>query len=142
MTAVDKVDEGRIDHQGFVPEIYVGLLSTSLWMMQVGPSISNLSDYVEDILALALFVGSVICGAGVILGTKWFLPHTRRAKSYAVQLIGIPILIASLGWLTYASSDPNQILLTALAGGLGLCIEIGLVRLFVDIVQEFAHDEV
>lgn len=141
MTAVDHVDEKRIDHQGFVPEIYAGLLATALWMMQVGPSISNLSDYVEDWLAFGMFVGSVICSIGVLLGTKWFFPHTRRNKSYGIQITGIPVLIVVLGWLTYASADPNNLILTALAGGLGLCIEIGLVRMLVDLVHNMREDE-
>lgn len=144
MTAVDRIDEERIDHQGFVPEMYVGLLATALWMMQVGPSISTMSDYVEDWLALLMFIGGLTCAIGVVIGTKMtkiIFPHKGRRCAYKVQLVGLPFLIATLGWLTYASVDPDQLLLTTLGGGLGLCIEIGAVRLFIDLVQALATAE-
>lgn len=141
MTAVDRVDCERIDHQGFVPEIFAGLLGTALWMMQIGPSISTLSDYVEDWIALLLFLGSFICLIGVILGTKLVFPrHFSRRAAYRVELVGLPIIIAPLAFLTYASVSPDSLLLTALAGGLGLTIEIGCVRLFVDLVQDLFAD--
>ena len=140
MTAVDKVDCERIDHQGFVPEIWGGLLLTSLYMMQTGPIIPNLSDYLEDWLALLLFAGSLTGLVGVVLGTKWFFPSLRRNIGYVVELIGIPMMIFSLAWYTYASVDDQDLLITALGGGLGLAIEIGMVRMFVDLVQDLNAD--
>lgn len=141
MTAVDRVDCDRIDHQGFIPEIYAGLLLTALYLMQLGPSLSNISDYLEDVLALLLFVGCVGGLFGVVLGTKWFFPGLRRKVSYMVQLFSVPLLVVALAWYTYASVDADQLLVTALGGGLGLCIEIGLVRLFVDLVQDLNEGE-
>lgn len=139
MTAVDRVDSERIDHQGFVPEIFAGLLATAFWMMQYGPSIASISDYIEDWMALALFFGSVACLLGVVIGTKFsrmMLPHAGRRTAYVFQLVGLPPIIGTLGLLTYASVDPNNLVISALAGGLGLCVEIGCLRLFVDLIQE------
>lgn len=140
MTAVDRVDCYRIDHQGYVPETWVGLLVTALYLMQIGPNISNLNDRVEDALALSMFTGSLICLVGVVLGTKWFFRRTRRKVAYIVELVGLPFIIASLGWLTYASVDARQVLITAMAGGMGLCIEIASVRLVVDLIDDLNED--
>lgn len=140
MTAVDRIDCERIDHQGLVPEIYAGLMLTALFLMQLGPSITGLSDFVEDVLALLLFSGGFIGLVGVAIGTKWFFRKTRRKVAYAFQLFALPLMIFSLAWYTYASVDPSELLITALGGGLGLCIEIGLVRLLVDLVQDLNTD--
>lgn len=136
MTAVDKLDDRRIDHQGFVPEIWAGLVATALYMMQLGPNISTLSNYFEDVLVLCMFLGGVICLVGTAIGTKWFFPKAHRRTSYVTELFGLPLLIAVLGVYTYASVDPGSLLLSAMAGGLGLTIEIGCLRLFVDLVQQ------
>ena len=140
MTAVDRVDCYRIDHQGFVPEIWVGLFATSLYFMQVGPILPNVNDRLEAIMALSLFLGSLVCLAGVVLGTKWFFRRVRRKISYIIELCGLPFIIFSLGFLTYASVDADELLVTALAGALGLTIEIGCVRLFVDLIEDLNTD--
>ena len=140
MTAVDRVDEERIDHQGYVPEIFAGLLLTALYLLQIGPSIPNLNDRLEDWLALSLFTGSVLGLVGVVLGTKWVFRKINRRVSYIIESIGVPMLIFSLGVYTYASVDTHQLLLTAMSGGLGLTIEIGCVRLLVDLINEL-HEE-
>lgn len=141
MTAVDTPKNcDRIDHQGFVPEIFAGLLLTALYMMQLGPSLTNINDSLEDWLALALFGGAATGLVGVALGTKLFFHRVRRRRAYWVELFAIPPMIFSLAWYTYASVDTQDLLITALGGGLGLCIEIGLVRLFVDLVQDLHED--
>jgi hypothetical protein len=140
VTAVDQIDCYRIDHQGFVPEIFAGLLLTALYLMQIGPNIPNLDDRVEDWLVLALFAGSVIGLVGVVLGTKWFFRRLRRRVSYLVELVALPFMILALAGYTYASVDSGELLVSALSGGLGLTIEIGLVRLFVDLVEDLNED--
>lgn len=140
MTAVDTVDCERIDHQGFVPEIYAGLLLTALYLMQLGPTLDNINDLLEDWLVLSLFTGAALGLVGVVLGTKLIFPAVRRRVSYIVGLLGIPLMIVPLAWYTYASVDVNDLLITALGGGLGLCIEIGLLRMFVDLVQDITTD--
>lgn len=140
MTAVDHVDCYRIDHQGFIPEIFAGLLLTALYLMQIGPTIPNLNDRLEDWLALSLFTGSVLGLVGVALGTKWLFKKIRRRVCYLIELVGLPLIIIALGLYTYASVDTRQILMTALSGGLGLCIEIGCVRLVVDLIDDLHTD--
>lgn len=140
MTAVDEVDCDRIDHQGFVPEIFAGLLLTALYMMQLGPSMPNINNYLEDVLALTLFGGSFLGLIGVALGTKLVFRRLRRRVAYMVELVAVPLMVFTLAWYTYASVDAEDLLITALGGGLGLTIEIGLVRLFVDLVQDLNED--
>lgn len=140
MTAVDRVDSERIDHQGYVPEIWTGLLVTALYMMQRGPIIETLNDRLEDVLSLTLFVGSLVCLVGVALGTKWFFRKASRKISYGLEVAGLPLIIIVMAWLTYASVDTSEFLLTALAGGLGLFIEIGCVRMMVDLIDELNGD--
>lgn len=139
-TNSELIDCGRIDHSGIVPEIYAGLFLTSLYLMQLGPTLFNLSDFVEDIINLLLFTGSVLALIGATLGTRLFWPHFPRKRSYYIQLCGIPMLILALAWYTYASVDTKDFVTTALGGGLGLCIEIGLVRLFINLVQDLILD--
>ena len=140
MTAVDKIDCERIDHQGFVPEIYAGLMLTSLYLAQLGPNLPQINDTLEDALGLSLFVGTLLGLIGVVLGTKLVFPRVRRKVSYAVGLTGIPLIVMPLAWYAYATLDSSNLLVTALGGGLGLCIEIGLVRMFVDLVEDLATD--
>lgn len=136
MTAVDRVDDERLDHQGFVPEIFSGLLLTALYLMQIGPSIPNLNNLLEDWLSLSLFVGSLSGLIGVVLGTKWVFRRASRRISYLLEILGLPLIIFALAVYTYASVDTAAILMTALSGGLGLTIEIGCVRLLVDLINE------
>lgn len=129
--------EYRIDHRGYVPEIWVGLLLSALYLAQAERVVSSISDSLELALDLLLAVGSALCLVGAALGTKWFFPKARRSISYGLQLLGLPMIIASLAWFTYAatdSSNSSSLLLSALGGGLGLCIEIASVRMFVDLV--------
>ena len=140
MTAVDRIDCERIDHQGFVPEIYAGLMLTSLYLAQLGPNLAVINDTLEDVLNLSLFLGTLLGLVGVVMGTRLVFPKVRRRISYAIGLCGIPLIILPLAWYTYATFDENNLLITALGGGLGLCVEIGLVRMFVDLVQELATD--
>lgn len=140
MTAVDRVDCERIDHQGFVPEIYAGLFLTALYLMQLGPNMPNINDLLEDWLSLTLLAGATLGLVGVGLGTKLIFSRIRRRVSYIVGLFGIPLMIFPLAWYTYASVEVNDLVVTALGGGLGLAIEIGLVRMFVDLVQDITAD--
>ena len=127
----------RIDHRGYVPEIWVGLLLSALYLAQAERVVPSISDSLELALDLLLALGSLLCLAGAALGTRWCFPRAGRSVSYGLQLLGLPMIIAALAWFTYASLDSDNtssLLLAALGGGLGLCIEIASVRMFVDLV--------
>lgn len=124
----------RIDHRGYVPEIWVGLLLSALYLAQGDRVIVPIQDSVELALDWVLALGSGLCLAGTVVGTKLFFPRARRALSYGLQLAGLPLIIIALAWYTYAATDTTNLLLAALGGGLGLCIEIASIRMFVDLV--------
>lgn len=129
----------RIDHQGYAPEIWAGMLLTSLYLLQSAPLIGNIDDTVERLLDVALGLGSLLCLVGAALGTRLILPSTPKRCSYYLQLVGLPIIIVSLAWYTYSAGSSDSLLVIALGGGLGLCIEIGSVRMVVDIVEELTR---
>ena len=87
--------EYRIDHRGYVPEIWVGLLLSALYLAQAERVVSSISDSLELALDLLLAVGSALCLVGAALGTKWFFPKARRSISYGLQLLGLPMIIGS-----------------------------------------------
>jgi hypothetical protein len=140
VTAVDRIDCERIDHQGFVPEIYAGLMLTSFYLAQLGPNIPVLNDTLEDGLNVSLFAGTLLGLVGVVTGTRLVFPRLRRRISYMIGLCGIPLIILPLALYTYATFDNDNLVMTALSGGLGLCIEVGLLRMFVDLVQDLTTD--
>lgn len=127
----------RLDHRGYVPEIWVGLLLTALYLAQADRVVASLADPLELALDVMLAIGCVLCLVGAALGTKWFFPEAPRSVSYGLECLGLPMIIISLAWFTYAATDADNtssMLLAALGGGLGLCIEIASVRMFVDLV--------
>ena len=124
----------RLDHRGYVPEIWIGLLLTALYLAQGKRVMPALADGLELALDWMLAAGAALCLAGAAVGTRWFLPNARRSLSHGLQLAGLPLIIVSLAWFTYAATTPENLLLAALGGGLGLCIEIASVRMFVDLV--------
>jgi hypothetical protein len=127
----------RIDHRGYVPEIWVGLLLTALYLAQADRVIPSISDSLELALDLMLAIGCLLCLVGAALGTRWCFPRVGRSVSYGLEVLGLPLIIISLAWFTYAATDSqntSSLLLAALGGGLGLCIEIASVRMFVDLV--------
>lgn len=128
--------EHRFDHQSYAPEVWGGLLLTSLYLLQSDPIVDTVEDNLERALDGILGVGSLLCLIGVAIGTRWFFPNARRVTSYTFQLLGLPLIIIAMAWYTYAAADFSHpsLLLTVLGGGLGLCIEIGSLRMFIDLV--------
>lgn len=127
-------DEHRIDHRGYVPEIWVGLLLTALFLAQGNRVIAPLQDTLELALDWLLAVGASLCLIGSAIGTRLLLPNARLSLAYGFQMLGLPMIIISLAWYTYAATDTGNVLLAALGGGLGLCIEIASLRMFIDLV--------
>lgn len=137
MSALTQPHQGyRIDHQGYAPEIWAGLLITSLYLIQAEPLMVTIGDRLEFALDALLALGSAICLLAAMTGTRWFFPNTPKRCSYRAQLIGLPLIIATLAWYTYAAADAPNLILVALGGGLGLCLEIASVRMVVDIVDD------
>ena len=124
----------RLDHQGYVPETWAGLLLTALYLIQGDRIIAPLNDNVELAVDVMLALGASLCLLGSAIGTRLFFPHARRSLSYGLELLGLPLVILAMAWYTWAASDTSNLLLAALGGGLGLCIEIASVRMFINLV--------
>lgn len=124
----------RLDHQGYVPETWAGLLLTALYLIQGDRIIAPLNNNLELAIDVLLAVGAALCLIGTAIGTRMFLPRARRSVSYGFQLLGLPMIIVALAWYTWAASDTSNLLLAVLGGGLGLAIEIASVRMFVLLV--------
>lgn len=130
-------DQGRrIDHQGYAPEIWIGLLLTGLYLLQSPPIIDSISNTLEYVLDGMLIAGSGICVAAAMIGTRWFFPGIRKRVPYLMHLAGLPLIIITLAWYTYAISAAPNLILVALGGGLGLCIEIASVRMIIEIAED------
>lgn len=141
MSALTRPEQGhRIDHHGYAPEIWAGLLLTALYLMQAGPILGGIGDRLEYGLEALLALGSVICLIGAATGTRWFLPRCAKRCSYRFHLVGLPLIIASMAWYTYANASSASLALVALGGGLGLCIEIASVRMLIEIAEDLRDD--
>lgn len=141
MSALTRPEQGhRIDHQGYAPEIWAGLLITALYLLQSEPLVVTIADRLEFALDAVLALGSALCLLGAASGTRWFLPKTPKRCSYRFHLLGLPLIVAALAWYTYAAADVPNLILVALGGGLGLCLEIASVRMFIDVAEELRDD--
>lgn len=143
----------RIDHGRMYMSIMAGLFLWSLALMTVGPvpdsAVSELSDYVQDILALCIFVGSTVCLSGCIIGSG-LIPFTVRKLSfgkiqlhksdvrlaYKFGLWGMPAIIGSVGTYVWAIAHDSTFWVAALGGALGLAIMMGTLWNALDFVSE------
>lgn len=142
MSALTTPNQGhRLDHQGYAPEIWIGLFITALYLLQTEPVMVTIMDELEFALDALMAVGAGICTLAAFLGTRWFFPRVPKRTPYIMQLVGLPIIVLSLAWYTYASATAPNLVLVALGGGLGLCIEIGSVRMIVDIADDLRDGE-
>jgi hypothetical protein len=128
-------DEHRIDHRGYVPEIWAGLMLTALFLIQGDRVVTSLHDGLELAVNWVLVVGTALCLFGSAVGTRFLLPHARTSTAYGFQMLGLPLIVVSLAWYTWAATDSGDLAVAALGGGLGLCIEIASLRMFVDLVS-------
>jgi hypothetical protein len=142
MSALTRPEQGhRIDHHGYAPEIWVGLLLTALFLMQAGPILGGVDDGLELVLEGILAAGAGISLIGAMTGTRWFFPECPKRCSYRFHLVGLPMIILALAWYTYANASSSSLALVALGGGLGLCIEIASVRMLIEVADEMRDDE-
>ena len=141
MSALTRPEHGhRLDHQGYAPEIWAGLLISALYLLQSKPMVVNIADGLEFALDGLLAAGSGISLLAGLLGTRLFFPRVSKRTCYRMHLVGLPLIVLALAWYTYAAADQPSLLLLALGGGLGLCIEIGSVRMLIDIAEELRGD--
>ena len=137
MSALTRPEQGhRYDHQGYAPEIWIGLLLTALYLMQSAPLLSSITDRLEFALEAVLAVGCAICIVGSALGSRWFFPSATKRLSYRFVQAGLPLIVVALAWYTYAAAAEPSLVVVTLGGALGLCIEIASVRMFIDITEE------
>ena len=142
MSTLTTPEQGhRIDHQGYTPEIWIGLFITAVYLLQTEPLIVTIGDTLEVALDALLALGTGICTLAAALGTRWFFPKVPKNISYRIHLIGLPIIILALAWYTYASTAEPDLVLIARGGALGLCIEIGSIRMIVDIADYFRNGD-
>lgn len=142
MSALTRPEQGhRIDHQGYAPELWAGLLLTALYLLQSDPFVVSIADRWEVALDVILAVGAAVSFLAGLLGTRWFFPGVAKRTCYRMHLVGLPLMIAALAGYTYAAAGQPNLLLVVLGGGLGLCIEIGTVRMLVDIAEDLRDDE-
>lgn len=135
--ALTRPEQGyRVDHQGYAPEIWIGLLLTALYLIQATPLLSSITDWLELTLEVLLAVGCALCIAGSAIGTRWCLPESPKRISYRFVQAGLPLIVIALAWYTYAAATEPSLLVVTLGGALGLCIEIGSVRMFIEITEE------
>lgn len=132
----------RIDHQGYAPEVWIGLFLTSLFLLQTDPTMVAINDDLEFALDLLLALGTGVCILASALGTRWFFPRFPKRWSYRMHQAGLSVLVVVLAWYTYASSNSPNLVLVALGGGLGLVIEIATVRMFIEITAALGADDV
>lgn len=131
----------RVDHQGYAPEIWIGLLFTALYLMQATPLLSSITDTLEFALEAVLALGCVLCITGSALGTRWCFPQAPKRISYRFVQAGLPLIVIALAWYTYAASTEPSLVVVTLGGALGLCIEIGSVRMFIDVTEGLKDGE-
>lgn len=122
----------RLDRQGmYTLPVWVGLLLTGiyvLWTPRVDPLIS---EQLEDRLAVAVIIGSMMCLIGAAI--------PDRITAYKLQVPGLFITFVVLGFLA-AHVDRSLIQQWTMAGGLGGLIQIGNVRMMIQLSREIVAD--
>ncbi len=144
----------RLDHGRMYMSIMGGLLLWSLALLTIGPipnsAVSELSDYVQDVLALCIFIGSFVCLSGCIIGTgfiPWVVKKLTLGKlhlatsdvrlAYKFGLWGMPAIVGSIGTYVWAiAHDSGTFWIAALGGALGLAILIGTAWNALDFLAE------
>ncbi len=122
----------RLDREGcYTTPVWIGLLLTGiyvLWVPRVDPLIS---EQLEDRLAVAVIIGSMMCLIGAMI--------PDRITAYKLQVPGLFITFLVLGFLA-AHVDRSLIQQWTMAGGLGGLIQIGNVRMMIQLSREIIAD--
>lgn len=136
----------RRDHHPMYWPVIVGCGSISLSMLAIGPvpnsTISEMSDWMQQLMAFTMLMGSIVTLYGICLGTvfdpllgfkllwrtlrrrkpRWPTADIRRA--YAWNAAGLPAITTSLTSYAWAIVDKEAHWTSA--AGSGLCIGIAL----------------
>ncbi len=110
--------------------LWVGLLFSGiyvLWLPLVDPVIS---EQLEDRLAVAMIIGATLCLTGAFI--------KDRITAYKLEFVGLAIIFVVLGFLAN-HVDRTLIEQWTLMGGMGGLIQVGNVRMMVQIGREI-HD--
>ncbi|ABD58453.1 gp37 [Mycobacterium phage PBI1] len=134
----------RIDHGRMYVSCMMGLWVWSLSLLVIGPvpnsTIDELTDYVQNILASCIFIGSFVCLCGIAIGTKYVLPKADIRLCYRFSLWGIPALAGSVGTYAWAiAHNTGSFWVSAYAASIGTFICLGIVWNGLDLLFEIAR---
>jgi hypothetical protein len=122
----------RLDREGmYTIPIWFGLFFTGVYVLWTPRADPVISEQLEDRLAVAVIVGSMLCLIGAAI--------SDRITAYKLQVPGLFITFVVLGFLA-AHVDRTLIQQWTMAGGLGGLIQIGNVRMMIQLSREIFHD--
>ena len=123
----------RLDREGvFTVPIWLGLLLTGLYVLARPGIHSTLDLRLEATLAIITIFSSSLCLIGVAI--------PQRITAYKMQIAGLVINFLVLGYLA-GHIDRPLIEQWTLAGGMGGLIQIGNVRMIVQLWSAIRDDE-
>ena len=123
----------RLDREGvFTVPIWLGLLLTGLYVLARPGIHSTLDLRLEATLAIITIFSSSLCLIGVAI--------PQRITAYKMQIAGLAINFLVLGYLA-GHIDRPLIEQWTLAGGMGGLIQIGNVRMIVQLWSAIRDDE-
>lgn len=134
----------RVDHGRMYMCCIFGLLLWSMSLLVIGPvpssAIDELSDYVQNVLACCIFIGSVVCTFGIATGTRFFLPKADIRLSYKFALWGIPAIAGSIGTYIWAIvHDTGSFWVSTYAAAVGAGVCLGIIWNGLDLAFEIAR---
>ena len=123
----------RLDREGmYTIPIWLGLLLTGLFVLWRPGIHSTLDLRLEATLAIITIFSSSLCLIGVMI--------PQRLVAYRMQIVGLVINFLVLGYLA-GHVDRPLIEQWTLAGGMGGLIQIGNVRMIVQLWSAIRDDE-
>lgn len=123
----------RLDHGRMYMWIMGGLFTLSMGLVIYGPipntSLSELPNDVQNLLNLAMFLGSSICIYGILRGEYGLVARKGDIRvSYNLAISGAPAVVASLGTYCYALFDAGNFVPSALSAVISVAIIGGTIQ--------------
>jgi hypothetical protein len=122
-------DFRRYDRGPMYLTMMIALMFSAVSMLIQGPvpgsNLEELSEITQTMLALFLFAGSGLCVFGATVGSKYWFPRWGRIRSYRVGICGVPAVVTSLGFYSYAIYAGAVNVASALGGTLGPLMTLG-----------------